>query len=52
MSSALFRRHRVREYPLTDVSQMLQQNEIFLIGGNGFLGKVVLGMLLDRYPQV
>jgi long-chain acyl-CoA synthetase len=37
---------------LTDVSQTLQQNEIFLIGGNGFLGKVVLGMLLDRYPQV
>jgi len=37
---------------LTDVSQTFQQNEIFLIGGNGFLGKVVLGMLLDRYPQV
>ncbi len=37
---------------MTDVSQTFQQNEIFLIGGNGFLGKVVLGMLLDRYPQV
>ncbi len=37
---------------MTDVTQIFQQNEIFLIGGNGFLGKVVLGMLLDRYPQV
>jgi long-chain acyl-CoA synthetase len=37
---------------LTDVRQTFQQNEIFLVGANGFLGKVVLGMLLDRYPEV
>lgn len=45
-------RRRVRECVLTNVGKTLQQNEIFLIGGNGFLGKVVLGMLLDRFPQV
>jgi len=35
-----------------DVSHTFAQNEILLTGGNGFLGKVVFGMLLDRYPQV
>ncbi len=36
---------------LIDVSQTLRQNEILLVGGNGFLGKVVLGLVLDRYPE-
>jgi long-chain acyl-CoA synthetase len=36
---------------LTDVGQTFQQSEILLTGANGFLGKVVLGMLLDRYPE-
>jgi long-chain acyl-CoA synthetase len=37
---------------LTDVGQTFQQNELLIAGGNGFLGKVLLAMLLDRYPQV
>jgi long-chain acyl-CoA synthetase len=40
-----------REFPLTDVSQKFQEHEILLTGANGFLGKVVLGLLLDRYPE-
>ncbi len=40
-----------RESPsLTDVAYQFQQHEILLTGANGFLGKVVLGMLMDRYP--
>ncbi len=34
-----------------DVGKVFAQNEILLTGGNGFLGKVVLGLLLDRYPH-
>ena len=37
---------------LTDAGRLFQENEILLTGGNGFLGKVILAMLLDRYPQV
>lgn len=40
-----------REFPLTDVGQKFQEHEILLTGSNGFLGKVVLGLLLDRYPD-
>lgn len=40
-----------REFQLIDVNQTLRQNEILLTGGNGFLGKVILGLLLDRYPE-
>jgi long-chain acyl-CoA synthetase len=36
---------------LTDVGQKFHDHEILLTGVNGFLGKVVLGMLLDRYPE-
>lgn len=36
---------------MTDVGQTFQQSEILLTGANGFLGKVLLGMLLDRYPD-
>jgi long-chain acyl-CoA synthetase len=31
---------------------MFRENELLLTGGNGFLGKVILAMLLERYPQV
>ena len=31
---------------------MFRENEILLTGGNGFLGKVILAMLLDRYPAL
>lgn len=37
---------------LTDASQTFRQHEILLIGANGFLGKVVLGLLLDRFPDL
>ncbi len=36
---------------MTDVSQLFRQHEILLTGANGFLGKVILGMLIDRYPD-
>ena len=34
-----------------DSAQAFAGTEILLTGGNGFLGKVVLGLLLDRYPD-
>ncbi|HYM11890.1 MAG TPA: SDR family oxidoreductase [Bryobacterales bacterium] len=37
---------------MTDVGQTLQAHEILLTGGNGFLGKVVLGLLLERFPDL
>jgi long-chain acyl-CoA synthetase len=36
---------------LTDVGKEFQRHEILLTGTNGFLGKVVLGMLLERFPD-
>jgi long-chain acyl-CoA synthetase len=36
---------------LTDAHETLRRHEILLIGANGFLGKVVLGLLLDRFPE-
>ncbi len=36
---------------MTDVAQTYRQHEVLLTGGNGFLGKVILGLLLDRYPD-
>ncbi|HET9177629.1 MAG TPA: SDR family oxidoreductase [Terriglobia bacterium] len=41
-----------QQSPLTDAGPTFQENEILLTGGNGFLGKVILAMLLERYPQV
>ena len=41
-----------QESHLTDVGQTFRENEILLTGGNGFLGKVILAMLLDRYPDL
>ena len=37
---------------LADISATFRQHEILLTGANGFLGKVLLGMLLDRYPDL
>jgi long-chain acyl-CoA synthetase len=36
---------------LLDARQTFAANEILLAGANGFLGKVLLGLLLDRYPE-
>ena len=33
-------------------SEIFAGRRIFLLGGTGFLGKVVLSMLLDRFPQI
>jgi len=37
---------------LPSFSQTFAANEILLTGANGFVGKVMLAMLLDRYPEV
>src|SRR5574340_182952 len=37
---------------LTDAGRTFRENEVLLTGGNGFLGKVILAMLLERYPHV
>jgi long-chain acyl-CoA synthetase len=33
-------------------TEIFAGRRIFLLGGTGFLGKVYLGMLLDRFPQI
>jgi len=40
-----------RELLLTDIAQTFEEHEIILTGANGFLGKVVLGLILDRFPD-
>lgn len=42
----------VEQSQLTDAGRTFRENEILLTGGNGFLGKVVLALLLDRYPHL
>ncbi len=37
---------------LIDVSSALAGRQVILTGGNGFLGKVLLALLLDRYPDI
>ena len=37
---------------LIDVGKTYAQHEVLLVGGNGFLGKVLLGLLLDRFPNL
>ena len=39
-------------HPLLDISSTLAGRHILLTGANGFLGKVLLALLLDRYPEV
>ena len=34
------------------IGKIFKEHEILLTGGNGFLGKVVLGLLLDRFPEI
>ncbi len=34
------------------ICKIFKEHEILLTGGNGFLGKVVLGLLLDRFPEI
>lgn len=34
---------------MIDAAETLRKNEVLLIGANGFLGKVLLGLLLDRF---
>ncbi len=42
----------VQDLHLTDAGRTFRENEILLTGANGFLGKVILAMLLDRYPHL
>src|SRR5579872_3991938 len=42
----------VQESYVTDVGRVFRENEILLTGGSGSLGKVVLALLLDRYPSL
>ena len=37
---------------MIDVAETFRQNEIFLTGANGFVGKIIFGLLLDRYPDL
>ncbi|HEY2731871.1 MAG TPA: AMP-binding protein [Polyangia bacterium] len=34
------------------VSEIYKGRSVFILGSTGFVGKVLLGMLLDRFPQV
>jgi long-chain acyl-CoA synthetase len=36
---------------MTDISQAFRDHDVLLTGGTGFLGKVVLGLILDRLPN-
>lgn len=38
--------------PLIDATQVFRENEILLTGANGFVGKVTLGMIADRFPDL
>lgn len=37
---------------MIDVRSTFENTEILLTGGNGFLGKVIIALLLDRYPRI
>jgi long-chain acyl-CoA synthetase len=45
-------REPVTSKPRIDVSETFKGKRILLIGTTGFVGKVALSMLLDRYPEV
>jgi len=36
---------------LIDASKLFRENELFITGLNGFVGKVVLGLLIERFPD-
>jgi long-chain acyl-CoA synthetase len=36
---------------LTDIDQTFREHELLITGANGFLGKVILALLLDRFPN-
>ncbi|MGH7249293.1 MAG: SDR family oxidoreductase, partial [Pseudomonadota bacterium] len=36
---------------MTNVGETFRQHEVLLTGASGFLGKVVLGLILDRFPE-
>jgi long-chain acyl-CoA synthetase len=36
---------------LTDLDQTFREHELLFTGANGFLGKVILALLLDRFPK-
>src|SRR5688572_28512669 len=41
-----------RVLPPLDVTATLRGKNLLIIGGTGFLGKVLVGMLLDRFPEI
>ncbi len=45
-------RERQRTLPPLDVTEALLGKKLLVIGGTGFLGKVLVGMLLARFPGV
>jgi long-chain acyl-CoA synthetase len=45
-------RQPVTGKPRLDVAELLRGKQILFIGTTGFVGKVTLSMLLDRYPDV
>ncbi len=38
--------------PALDIAETLQGKTVMLIGSTGFVGKVAMSMLLDRYPEI
>lgn len=36
---------------MIDVAQTFRENEILITGTSGFLGKIILGLLIERYPD-
>src|SRR3954449_7253719 len=38
--------------PLLSVREILRGRRLFVLGATGFVGKVLLSMLFDRFPEV
>jgi long-chain acyl-CoA synthetase len=43
---------RVASAPPFSVSEIYKGRKVFILGSTGFVGKVLLSMLLDRFPQI